>query len=926
MNDAGVSGPRSVGIWFVLAKGANVQVTEVMRRLASTRIGLEMLTDQTSACLVRAMCDGNYAHAHVVAAALLRVADVLLVWEGAGGGTDVGHHGPGAVRVELLVSCFSCVVDALRQNEGIMFDDAWNEALGALDACLLVASSDVSTSLGGSMLRGVARTGRLGQLRAYLDEVARFDAVKGDADRMGVVFRLRTRLLLVDVHCSGTMDGATARCDESSLGSHHADDADDADDVDDAGDSGDDLGSQITRRLPSIHDVEALVDDVLFWDMGVSPKAARTAGGGETGGDQSFRHCEYLAYVAWIACTTLFHPNLPVFNPNPVSYSKLLCQALECRESTDHACFPLVAWVLASKVVDPAEQASILSGNTDEFGRRKISFEVIRGLGASARYAWVASQMLLVSNKLAVDDASRRGIVVGQVQEATLRTIRSLLFPCALFCPYTTLHNAFRLSTANRNDAWLLIAVCDVFPDLANLPALESAGVDMPTDVSEHLRMGGELARMIVDRILTGAPNHVMGASARPGLDGHEDNDSFLFAARSLFESRGGYVFSGHTTTPGTRDCSERHRSKPLWECLPSMLRAPPCRLELASDFVLDMVSTSSLEMDQLGSKELISACISLLEFDARYRRHNQDPTAFSKRSLDNAQKIVELIVEATLATATTDELYSMLSEIESSAVAPWARLYFGFDFSEYEARYILHTNPKPSLGLTTCFKSVTNIKLHQTLELAALGSIQRAELQDLATGYTSMDHFLDDLQASVRCLFTVCTSSEIFHLMNGLEIFCSTLFVRETSWAMRTNECDVPHGARALHIPAPRTVSACSTAMVVELCLKSATRDLESIMIPDICQYCISSATTARAPPPTNQPLTARLFTELIKYYAGRINSTLDPADTSDHTMTALEAALSVLYNRELAPIIHTAFPDPTATPELIIALLQST
>lgn len=58
--------------------------------------------------------------------------------------------------------------------------------------------------------------------------------------------------------------------------------------------------------------------------------------------------------------------------------------------------------------------------------------------------------------------SSGRGIVVGQVQEATLRTIRTLLFPCVLFCPYSTLHNAFRLSTANRNDAWLLVAVCEV--------------------------------------------------------------------------------------------------------------------------------------------------------------------------------------------------------------------------------------------------------------------------------------------------------------------------------------------------------------------------------------------------------------------------------------------------------------------------------
>ena len=604
-----------------------------------------------------------------------------------------------------------------------------------------------------------------------------------------------------------------------------------------------------------------------------------------------------------------------------MAYSKLLCRALASCEASYHACFPPVAWVLASKVADPAEQRAVLAVNTDEFGKQKMRMETIQGHSATAMYAWVETQMLLVGNKLAVDDASRQGIVVGQAQEATLHTIRTLLFPCVLFCPYTTLHNAFRLSTANRNDAWLLVAVCDVFPNLLRLAALGGNDMDLPArEKHGGIHVEGELERLLVDRIIFG------GASSDAAADpSNDDEGSFLYAARALLQAPDRNIFSSD-------DASHKDINRgSLWACLPRMLQAPPGRLELASDFVLDVVDRKFAEIDRSTITKLVSTCLRLLEFDARYSRLGQDSTAFSKRVLDNARKIVESIASAGTDSVTgmSADLYATLLEIESSGTAPWARLYFGIDFSEHEARYILHTNPKPSLGLTTHVKSVSNIRLHQTLELAALGSIQRAELQDLAAGYTSMSQFLADLQASIRCLFSVCTSTEVRHLMTGLEIFCSTLFIRELSWRTAPAVTTTADGSSApprqptTTTPATRTVSACSTAMVAELCLKSAPGALGApSVVPDICQYCISSATRYQQQESRTHPLTSRLFTELLNHYARLIRAT--PADY--HATTALETALSVLYSHRLAPTTRTAFPDPNTAPDFVLALLQST
>ena len=945
-----VTGDGLVGSWFVALRGAGAQaiVDELMRRLVASPAGLRMIRAPSSACLVRDMCLVE-TRAPVVATALLRVAHVVLAGDAESDGGGEGWQAWQAWQsenvpddVQMLVSCFECVAADMVGTEDAG-TSAWSDTLGVMDACLLsasdllmesgtsTASSNASRGLG--FLLGVERGGSLGRLHAYLDHVSTLDSVIGNDARLRVMYRLRTRLLLVS---SALVGRARNDCAEG---------------------YGEGNGCR-ESALPSIHDVDAMIDDVLFWDADGARQRRKTS---------TTVRARYLAYVAWIASMTLFHPRLPVFNPNPLSYSKLLCRALKYREKVDHACFPLVAWALASRVDDATEQRAVLASNTDESGRRRTSLERINGdmyLRPTVHHDWIDAEMLLAGNKLAVDDVSRHGIVVGQAQEATLRTIRNLLFPSVLFCPYATLHKLFSLSTANRNDAWVLVAVCEVFPGLVDLPALSQVPADdhVIDDSTENL---GELARLLVGGVLSG-----VGSS----VSSNKNNEAFLYAARTLLQSTGAKFFSNgdraHDEVDGVDDATCNVRGRTLWECLPSMLRASPDRLELATDFVLDVVRGDLGGIDRHIATTIMSLCVSLLDFDNRYCRYAEDTSFFSKRTLDNAGKIVETLMggywsvraqrdheyesHGSFPAGTyrlSDQFYGALSEIETGSMNPWARLHCGMDFSEVEARYILHTNPKPSLGLITHNTLVTNVRMHQTLELAALGSIQRTELQELAAGYGSLTLFLDDLQASIRCLFAVCTSSEIMHLMTGLEIFCSTLLIREASRRASGAFQDVePSETRESedtpNVMAPGLASACGTAMVVELCLKAAgsssgggqgaqqhgaserreLRNMEDVMLPEICQYCVSSV-EARDGAPHAASLTSRLFAELISYYATRASAAVP---TTTAATTALEAAISVLHRRvdchgaSIVEFIHTIFPDPTTTPAFLLALQQ--
>ena len=125
-------------------------------------------------------------------------------------------------------------------------------------------------------------------------------------------------------------------------------------------------------------DVDCLIDDVLHWSRDESGCGVGAGEASESGVGVVDR-AAWLAYVAWIACTTLFSASflsdVPVYNPDPLSCSKLLVRALEhdAARSSRHPCFAMVAWVLAARVADPSEQVAILAINSRETGGRKAS-------------------------------------------------------------------------------------------------------------------------------------------------------------------------------------------------------------------------------------------------------------------------------------------------------------------------------------------------------------------------------------------------------------------------------------------------------------------------------------------------------------------------------------------------------------------------
>eukprot|EP00889_Picochlorum_renovo_P008758 jgi/Picre1/35788/NNA_003248.t1 len=398
---------------------------------------------------------------------------------------------------------------------------------------------------------------------------------------------------------------------------------------------------------------------------------------------------------------------------------------ISCKEIQNGSGIKQIAcWSLSSHVDDVHIQQQLVGLYEEKLNSSSVAhLEFIEDRHVSLQYEWVRHQMLLMGNKLAVDDTSAGGIVVGQQLEARMKTIRNLVFPAVLLCPYSLLHKLFNAAVTNRNEVWILSSICEVFPNLMQLRGRESSLLYM------------------VEVFMNATPS---------------------ILSLGMFRN----------------------------DILP-MLSSPDASPEFATKFVKRILELSSPRSvhDLLLSGEsdtsspyavaALQTCLYYLEFDNRYQSlgistHdgiNSDVISsyFDKSALQNIQDIVLLIAEC-LMDCDASDAQRILTTVEYQG-HPWARLYFGIDFTEDEAHYILKLNPKQScLAGENCF-GVKNTAFHQAFELAALGSIQAQMLKHLAHEYKSIDDLRGDIVRSVSCIASVCTPSEAQHLLHGVEV-----------------------------------------------------------------------------------------------------------------------------------------------------------
>jgi len=559
----------------------------------------------------------------------------------------------------------------------------------------------------------------------------------------------------------------------------------------------------------SVHEVEQCLDHVLYW---------KNVDGSVDG---SLSLC-YI-HVAWWVCETLFGADddpylrmLPVKEPNPISPVRILYQVLlEGCGAADS----LLAWVLASKIHNVDEQKWVLQCKSANKGIASLEHgDEVHKDRIVGLYPWVDAQMLLIGNKLAMDDTSIHGIVAGEDvlgnDSSSLASIRSLIFPCVLFCPYGTLSSIFNTSISRRADAWLLVALFMLYPDIAQLPCTQHNAAASPYVCTT------EIMRLIFDTL------YVPGMMQKP--------DAFMFAVRMLIQH-------GILNTVSVCDWVEQclaHPNTHVLEFIDMVLSEPT---------VTSKINWSNCRHDALLN--CISQCLFYLELEHRYRAMMPS----EDEHVDGDMTLQSFIREQTplehiqgillkLIASSSDMRQSILSTVEQQGY-PWARLHFGIEFSPEEAQYIIDVNPKPSI-LKHC-----NTRLHQTLELASLGSLHTHMLLSCLSDYTSMESYRNDIMASVQCLVSVCTLQEMMHVSSALEIMCGHIHVEA-------------HGQdlAAIHV-APQ----CSVAMVADIFMRLVTTKYTSFSgyqtkaMRHVCHYCLDRSSSSMP------LLTARLLIGMI-------------------------------------------------------------
>ena len=695
-------------------------------------------------------------------------------------------------RTKHVAYCLGRTVGWLCRQENV--DDCVLECVGVLDTCLL------------SLPAEYVDKAECGRLYGWIES-----CVEAGCGDVAPLYQLRARLLLL---------GCKAVC-------------------------------VIEKQSPNslveetISDLEWLIETILYW------KPDKRFGRNDVGVWNN-KWLQVVAHVAWLVCNTYVCSEKPnrIYSANPVSYAKILQNALEtCQSRLDH----MICWVLASRVHRVEEQQCILEWDCIP------RLEQYDG-NVTHMYPWVERQMLAVENKVSIDDTSIDGAIVGNYETDALQTLRDMLFPCVLFCPYRTLHDVFAISTVHENEAWLLVSLLDVFPHLTSLPPLRS-GDGLST----------EITRLLLDGIVQST---ILG------------NSSFVHIFRMIVQNREHPIVPLHYLRQG----------------LVSLLSGPEEEsLDLAIECLL-LCCTEPVDTQEIFS--IISACLHHLEFSTRYARC----VPLKKQTLQNMQDIIERSIQVLLQDPYKKQ--QVLSDVEASGAHPWARLYFGFEFSDYDAYYILHVNPKLSESLSQGVYRVGNVQMHHTLELAALGSIHTKELCSLAAGYSTMEEYRRDLMGSLHCLFSVCTSSEIMHLMTSLEILCSDVLVQ---WMRVDNQTAI-----SLSLSSPNLVSICSKAMVIHLCMKSALSSYPRHyhMIPDVCQYSLSAVQSSGQFGSLDWMFIVRVFTEYVTCYA----CIIEDEDVSDQSIgdacTAVESVVSILCSKAQSnPGIHCRLMAETIT-----------
>jgi hypothetical protein len=335
---------------------------------------------------------------------------------------------------------------------------------------------------------------------------------------------------------------------------------------------------------------------------------------------------------------------------------------------------------------------------------------------------------------------------------------------------------------------------------------------------------------------------------------------------------------------------------------------------------------------------QFLSQCFTYLEFDNRYAYYgmenksetneNASNTAcqfYERPALGHISDIVRWVCMLLL--KQNASLARHVFSILEYRGFPWCRLYFGVEFSDYDANYILKTNPKPGTESKHVF-GIEHTLLHQALELAALGSIQPSILKEIVSE-EELGKLRVDMSKSLTCLLYISTKHELYNIMTCIELIMSEiLFSQQLDHDDAHRIILEEEGIMDEHF-----VSTSCKAMSVEFgirCIisgcKAQSESAKQVhrwtgILSDFCAYCVDMLSTtedrmaADHRLSNNIMLSLRIFSELISCY-----NALSPIIPS----SGLEGSISFFARALVTGITKSGQVSDSATSSLFPMVKQ--
>ena len=554
-----------------------------------------------------------------------------------------------------------------------------------------------------------------------------------------------------------------------------------------------------------------------------------------------------------------------------------------------------ILWEVASRFTDKEEQLNALDWIHSHYGSSGLAPRLYghRAIKSNSIQVWVDAELTSLGNKVSIDE--RKGTrVLGDSLETITKQAARMIFPAVIICPYDLLSKLISIGALDESRSWLLLMACRRFASLVSLKPMDS---DKRAPVHGHVT---ELQRHLRELLCNSAS---ISATEREslsqciyklcGLQGEgksisdgiaeymtkpiiSPSDMLLSVSLSALSSNSSHGETVSLTIKSLLHACSEDELAHLFE------------MERVKDVQVGYCDYDVAHPEDPWILQFLSQCFIYLEFDSRYAYYAMEKSAKKENSFYTAYQFYERpalchisdIVRwvCTLLFKQNESIAHHIFSILEYRGFPWCRLYFGIEFSDYEANYILKTNPKPGTESKHVF-GIEHTLLHQALELAALGSIQPSIFKEIVAE-EELGKLRVDMSKSLTCLLYISTKHELYNIMTCIELIMSEILFSQ-QFDDDSHRTIIEEGIMDEHF-ASTSCKAMSVEFGIRCIISGCKAQSESAkevhrwtgILSDFCTYCVDMISTTEDRMAAdhrilnNIMLSLRVFSELITCY----------------------------------------------------------